>query len=503
MDTVPRNCTQIPDIFPCTWAHVTITSSNQRHSNYRHSLDAVSVCLVHNNPTPEYCDGMPKNCPDISRVVFPSVPAVCVPSCDRLSPCSAEVVTPRQSADPEESPCPCATSISFTPANPAEGCGGALTATAAAEEDAATLQPSQRNCLQLAEPAAARVRSRSFGSGLCLRDYSGLMNLPSRRSPSPKPGLQGPLRARYYWALVRQYIYCSFAIQGDKRKPWVQLAGHKDSFQTGKEVGTVLKKMCPEELHCLTELMNDSLKSFVPLYLGMVTDVTSRQDYMIMRDLLIGFDPAVSVMDCKIGIRTYLEDELTKARKKPELRPDMYQKMIELDRNAPTAEEHAQKAVTKPRYMQWRETLSSSASLGFRVEGIKKLDGFSSKDFKFTKSRQDVITTLKMFTDCNKDVIQMYILRLRVLKKALLESRFFAAHEVIGTSLLFIHDKDNLAGIWMIDFAKTVPLPADVHVDHVRPWEEGNHEDGYLFGLNNLIDCFEELQRQLELTKSV
>lgn len=72
-----------------------------------------------------------------------------------------------------------------------------------------------------------------------------------------------------------------------------------------------------------------------------------------------------------LRFRTYLEEELIKARERPRLRKDMYEKMVAVDPGAPTEQEKLQQGVIKPRYMQWRETLSSTATLGFRIEGIK------------------------------------------------------------------------------------------------------------------------------------
>ena len=45
--------------------------------------------------------------------------------------------------------------------------------------------------------------------------------------------------------------------------------------------------------------------------------------------------------------------------------------MVKVDPSAPTKEEHEMKAVTKLRYMMFREQQSSTCILGFRIEAIK------------------------------------------------------------------------------------------------------------------------------------
>ncbi|XP_028166119.1 inositol-trisphosphate 3-kinase A isoform X1 [Ostrinia furnacalis] len=296
------------------------------------------------------------------------------------------------------------------------------------------------------------------------------------------------------WRKLRNIVQWTpfFQTYKKQRYPWIQLAGHQGNFKAGPDQGTILKKLCPQEEMCFKLLMKDILRPFVPEYKGQVT-CEDGELYLQLQDLLSDFD-CPCVMDCKIGVRTYLEEELAKAKEKTKLRKDMYEKMIQIDPKAPSDEEHRSKGVTKPRYMIWRETISSTSTLGFRIDGVKKADGTSSKDFKTTKTREQIVEAFKDFTSSFPNSVPRYLERLKSIRATVQESHFFRTHELIGSSLLFVHDQRR-ASIWMIDFAKTVPVPENVNIDHNSAWKVGNHEDGYLIGLNNLISIFETLAK--------
>ncbi|KAG7454091.1 hypothetical protein MATL_G00263870 [Megalops atlanticus] len=294
------------------------------------------------------------------------------------------------------------------------------------------------------------------------------------------------------WWKLKTIVHWPFVASQRKRLSWVQLAGHKGSFKAGDE-GTILKKFSENEKLCFERLRGDMLQPFVPGYHGVVE--RDGEHFLQLTDLLGDFD-GPSVMDCKMGVRTYLEEELVRARERPKLRKDMYEKMLEVDSEAPTPEEHRQQAVTKPRYMQWRETLSSTHTLGFRIEGVKRPDGTCSTDFKKTRLKEEVIQVFKDFVAGNTSIIKKYLIKLEEIRRVLGASEFFKKHEVIGSSLLFIHDHTERAEVWLIDFGKTTALPEGQMLDHQVPWQEGNREDGYLWGLDNLLKLLHSVAKE-------
>ncbi|KAA0187062.1 inositol-trisphosphate 3-kinase A, partial [Fasciolopsis buskii] len=272
---------------------------------------------------------------------------------------------------------------------------------------------------------------------------------------------------------------------------WVQLAGHEGSV-ISNGFGSVLKQYSAHEARCLRELQSDRLSSYVPTYQGDV--MFNGKCYIQMCDLLFNL-ASPSVMDCKMGQRTYVEDEVCQSAEEVRLRPDLYCKMVKIDPLAPTPEEHFVRAVTKLRYMQWRESITSTTDYGFRIEAIKKSDDATQRSFKQCRSWVQIRYLFMDFVRSDRLVVERYLSELIRLREALTTSEFFRQHEVIGSSLLFAHDSLGSVHVWMIDFGKTTQLPHDVTIDHRTKWCLGNHEDGYLVGVDNLILLFRELLR--------
>ena len=122
---------------------------------------------------------------------------------------------------------------------------------------------------------------------------------------------------------------------------------------------------------------------------------------------------------------------------------------------------------------------------------------------------------------------ERYLQRLRAIHSTLSACRPFSEHQFINSSLLFVHDvpplpKENThtqsrasilpqprplalgppsrpwcgaqaarqrCGVWMIDFSKA--RPAKAPLTHMTDWQLGNQEDGYLFGLTNMVRIWE------------
>ncbi|XP_014255325.1 inositol-trisphosphate 3-kinase homolog isoform X1 [Cimex lectularius] len=268
---------------------------------------------------------------------------------------------------------------------------------------------------------------------------------------------------------------------------WFQLSGHPDSFAPAGP-GTVWKKCSGGDERTVYEALGcePALRDITPAYFRQV--YYAGQTFIELQDLLHGFrDP--NVMDIKLGTRTFLESEVqnTTARK------DLYLKMVAVDPEAPTEAERNAQAVTKLRYMQFREQQSSTCRLGFRIEAMKFRGSPPVTDLKRVKTTEQVSDTMSLFLNTRDDVKQRVVARLNEIRSKLDQSHYFSKHEVVGSSILILYD-DTKVGAWLIDFAKTRPVPDGIRLNHRTPWTPGNHEEGFLYGLDNLIRVLEDVK---------
>uniref|UniRef100_A0A8D8XY52 Kinase n=1 Tax=Cacopsylla melanoneura TaxID=428564 RepID=A0A8D8XY52_9HEMI len=334
------------------------------------------------------------------------------------------------------------------------------------KEDNALLKFLALNALELTAPA----------SDILLRTGSGTCSTPSGRTGASDDSSNSPSSPSQQ--------------QGSVPSPppprWFQLSGHPDCFAPAGP-GTIWKKCSGGGERDVYEALGREveLRDIVPRYLGEVE--YNNQTFIELQDLLHGFrDP--HVMDIKMGTRTFLECEVQNSA----ARTDLYNKMLSVDPMAPSLEEHQLKAVTKLRYMQFREHQSSTSSHGFRIEAMKFRGAPPVTDLKTVRTPMDVQNTLALFLGGRDEVRVKLLVRLKDMRRRLEHSKYLQSHEIVGSSILIIYDECR-AGAWLIDFAKTRALPSGLQVNHRSTWAPGNHEEGFLYGLDQLIQSFEDL----------
>uniref|UniRef100_A0A7S4W7E6 Kinase n=1 Tax=Alexandrium monilatum TaxID=311494 RepID=A0A7S4W7E6_9DINO len=268
----------------------------------------------------------------------------------------------------------------------------------------------------------------------------------------------------------------------------------------------VLKRLDEGEFATYDSLWNnyedDAVLPFVPKFEGVCEvpgDDGTACKYLRMTNLLKDFR-SPKVMDIKLGIRTFVETECDN----PRLRPDLYQRMLKLFPSQVTEEDRKEKGITKLRWMTLRDTGSTVRSLGFRIDGIagyrRAEKGELDEELARLRQRSEVCEEFCTFakvaaTDDGRepngvnavDLAERLLDMLQLMHSAFENSAFVKDHECIGSSVLLVADAYGKAGVFWIDFGKTRPLPPGMQVTHRSPWVPGNHEDGILTGLDNMV----------------
>lgn len=282
--------------------------------------------------------------------------------------------------------------------------------------------------------------------------------------------------------------------------------------QTG--TGFILKKKDPDEKANYEVLFKnrvnpdvdaDPMQRWVPDYGGVAKDEKG-QEYLRIQNLTSHDYQGAFVLDCKIGVRTFGEKE---ARNKAE-REDLYLKALELAEDDLTQEEKNKKAITKFRWMTIHDSHTTTIREGFRIDGCVGATKVPQKVLQKNKKRTDVVRFLHedfMSLVCppeespatvEESVAYKIALgfrnQLMDMRSDLESSTFFMTHEMIGASLLLVADRKGETRASIIDLAKTTQIPDGLEsFDHRKPWALGNHEDGCLFGLDNMIDVWSEV----------
>ncbi|KAL7675194.1 hypothetical protein ACOME3_001458 [Neoechinorhynchus agilis] len=243
-----------------------------------------------------------------------------------------------------------------------------------------------------------------------------------------------------------------------QKRDWFQLGGRAGTFVEGRNPGWIMKLRDDNEFAQYKTIRTLSLAKFTPRYVGVCVMASgagqvvgrkgrldsnlNKQSYIEMEDLLAHFTMP-NVMDVKMGVRSYREDEINKFQL-PNNPEDWFQEIRSEDESALTDKEKETQTVSKEKYLKWRDNVSSTSTLGFRIQAIRKWYEDTKDQYQKLKNREDIKNEIEYFVGSSTKVAAKFVKRLRSLKCTLLLSRYFRRHEV---SLLIFMDSQTAKNV--------------------------------------------------------
>jgi len=281
----------------------------------------------------------------------------------------------------------------------------------------------------------------------------------------------------------------------------------------------VLKELVNEEWEAYRTLSadfkDDALHGFVPAFAGVCESFNTKGEVIQMirmSNLLHGFKQP-KVIDVKLGVRTFLESECINKK----MRADLFARAEKMYPSELLEEEKEAKGMTKHRWMTIRDMCTTIGTMGYRIDGIAGYKHRTKQDIDAElasfRTMEDTSECFRTFVEESArsnqavasasplQIAETLLRRLRKIREASGSSEFVKCNEFIGSSLLIIADSTGNAGASWIDFAKTLPIEKG-KITHLDPWEVGNHEDGVLLGMDNLIVTFEKMVEVLRSSGS-
>jgi len=295
--------------------------------------------------------------------------------------------------------------------------------------------------------------------------------------------------------------YAKIEVNVDELKEAI-ISGHVANFRRNIERGT-LSKLTPASEGARYKVLldaDDGVGKYLPKLIDMKQS-TGRRVILEMEDLTHDVGGAC-LMDIKMGTRTFTEEDVASMS----LRDDLLSKMKKMNPEAVTPADEAAGGITKLRYLQFREEATTTKELGFRIDAVQLAaeapQAGAVPDAEALRSTintvEKVRETIELYVQKRPEIISTVLPKLRQLRKDLETCATFQAHEFVRTSVLLVYSNaTNACTVHIIDLTRVSELPPGKKINHLDEWKPGNHEDGYLVGLDNLIRTFEEVLANL------